>query len=143
MLATLNIDQEDEKLPLTSPSIEKIKLEALGVTTIEVPTSDSPTEVTTMTSPDIAIPIATQNVPNYTNLPSEDRERRPSSSASSLTQRIYNEPHFEGAEVVRDVIIGLSDGLTVPFALAAGLSALSDSRIVVIAGIAGWPNCFF
>jgi len=39
-------------------------------------------------------------------------------------------------DVVRDVVIGLSDGLTVPFALAAGLSSLGTSRIVVMGGIA-------
>ncbi|KAF8327577.1 VIT family-domain-containing protein [Cantharellus anzutake] len=39
-------------------------------------------------------------------------------------------------DVVRDIIIGLSDGLTVPFALTAGLSSIGDSRIVVIGGVA-------
>jgi len=39
-------------------------------------------------------------------------------------------------DVVRDVVIGLSDGLTVPFALTAGLSSLGDSRLVVLGGIA-------
>ncbi|KAJ3556434.1 hypothetical protein NP233_g11978 [Leucocoprinus birnbaumii] len=39
-------------------------------------------------------------------------------------------------DVVRDVIIGLSDGLTVPFALTAGLSSLGNSRLVVLGGIA-------
>ncbi|KAG8842018.1 hypothetical protein FRB96_006451 [Tulasnella sp. 330] len=39
-------------------------------------------------------------------------------------------------DVVRDVIIGLSDGLTVPFALTAGLSGIGDSRIVVMGGLA-------
>ncbi|KAG1853167.1 VIT family-domain-containing protein [Suillus subalutaceus] len=39
-------------------------------------------------------------------------------------------------DVVRDVVIGLSDGLTVPFALAAGLSSLGASRLVVAGGIA-------
>ncbi|CAO1634190.1 unnamed protein product [Parajaminaea phylloscopi] len=39
-------------------------------------------------------------------------------------------------DVVRDVIIGLSDGLTVPFALTAGLSGVGSSRLVVIAGLA-------
>ncbi|KIK82245.1 hypothetical protein PAXRUDRAFT_832322 [Paxillus rubicundulus Ve08.2h10] len=39
-------------------------------------------------------------------------------------------------DVVRDVVIGLSDGLTVPFALAAGLSSLGESRLVVLGGIA-------
>lgn len=46
------------------------------------------------------------------------------------------EKHFDSADVVRDVIIGLSDGLTVPFALAAGLASLNNSRLVVTAGIA-------
>jgi len=39
-------------------------------------------------------------------------------------------------DVIRDVIIGLSDGLTVPFALTAGLSGLGTSRIVVVGGLA-------
>lgn len=47
------------------------------------------------------------------------------------------EGHFESSAVVRDIVIGLSDGLTVPFALAAGLSgAVASSRIVVLAGLA-------
>jgi len=47
------------------------------------------------------------------------------------------ERHFESAETVRDIVIGMADGLTVPFALAAGLSgAAAASRIVVIAGLA-------
>ncbi|MDE3103914.1 MAG: VIT1/CCC1 transporter family protein [Acidobacteriota bacterium] len=49
----------------------------------------------------------------------------------------HTEDHFESSEAVRDVVIGLSDGLTVPFALAAGLSgAVSSSKIVVLAGLA-------
>jgi VIT1/CCC1 family predicted Fe2+/Mn2+ transporter len=47
------------------------------------------------------------------------------------------EKHFTAGEKVRDVVIGMSDGLTVPFALAAGLSgAVTSSRIVVTAGLA-------
>ena len=47
------------------------------------------------------------------------------------------EKHFTSGEVVRDVVIGMADGLTVPFALAAGLSgAIADSRIIVTAGFA-------
>jgi VIT1/CCC1 family predicted Fe2+/Mn2+ transporter len=47
------------------------------------------------------------------------------------------EGHFESSESVRDVVIGLSDGLTVPFALAAGLSgAVASTHIVVLAGFA-------
>jgi vacuolar iron transporter family protein len=47
------------------------------------------------------------------------------------------EEHFSGSDTVRDVVIGMADGLTVPFALAAGISgALTSSHIVVTAGIA-------
>jgi VIT1/CCC1 family predicted Fe2+/Mn2+ transporter len=46
------------------------------------------------------------------------------------------EKHFTATEAVRDVVIGMSDGLTVPFALAAGLSAVASTKVVVIAGLA-------
>lgn len=39
-------------------------------------------------------------------------------------------------DVVRDVVIGLSDGLTVPFALTAGLSSLGESKLVIVGGVA-------
>ena len=52
-------------------------------------------------------------------------------------RRSHNEHHFDAGDTVRDVIIGMSDGLTVPFALAAGISgAIAASHIVVTAGIA-------
>jgi VIT1/CCC1 family predicted Fe2+/Mn2+ transporter len=47
------------------------------------------------------------------------------------------ERHFTAPETVRDAVIGMSDGLTVPFALAAGLTgAVSSSKIIVLAGLA-------
>jgi len=47
------------------------------------------------------------------------------------------EQHFQSSEKVRDFVIGMSDGLTVPFALAAGLSGAVDSNAIVItAGLA-------
>jgi len=47
------------------------------------------------------------------------------------------EQHFTGGATVRDIVIGMSDGLTVPFALAAGLSgAVAGTAIVVTAGLA-------
>jgi VIT1/CCC1 family predicted Fe2+/Mn2+ transporter len=47
------------------------------------------------------------------------------------------ESHFEASATVRDVVIGMSDGLTVPFALAAGLSGtVASTTIVVVAGLA-------
>lgn len=49
----------------------------------------------------------------------------------------HDERHFTASDAVRDVVIGMSDGLTVPFALAAGLSgAVAASRLVVTAGLA-------
>jgi len=54
-----------------------------------------------------------------------------------MPQTPHIERHFTAGEVVRDVVIGMSDGLTVPFALAAGLSgAVDNSHIVVVAGLA-------
>ena len=51
---------------------------------------------------------------------------------------LHSEKHFEASETVRDVVIGMSDGLTVPFALAAGLTgtAMATTSIVVVAGLA-------
>ena len=48
------------------------------------------------------------------------------------------ERHFEASDTVRDVVIGMSDGLTVPFALAAGLTGMTmaTSKLVVVAGFA-------
>jgi VIT1/CCC1 family predicted Fe2+/Mn2+ transporter len=49
----------------------------------------------------------------------------------------HTEYHFQSTETVRDIVIGLSDGLTVPFALAAGLSgAVANAHLVVLAGLA-------
>ncbi len=49
----------------------------------------------------------------------------------------HTERHFTGSEIVRDIVIGMSDGLTVPFALAAGLSgAIQSTGIIVTAGLA-------
>src|SRR5260370_19584721 len=51
---------------------------------------------------------------------------------------LHVESHFEASDTVRDVVIGMADGLTVPFALAAGLTgtAAATSKLVVIAGLA-------
>ena len=47
------------------------------------------------------------------------------------------EKHFTATDTIRDVVIGMSDGLTVPFALAAGLSAaVSNTSLIVTAGLA-------
>jgi vacuolar iron transporter family protein len=49
----------------------------------------------------------------------------------------HTERHFTSGELVRDIVIGMSDGLTVPFALAAGLSgAVASAHVVITAGLA-------
>ncbi len=49
----------------------------------------------------------------------------------------HHERHFTAGALVRDLVIGMSDGLTVPFALAAGLSgAVNSTGIIVTAGLA-------
>ena len=49
----------------------------------------------------------------------------------------HAEKHFTSGDIVRDVVIGMSDGLTVPFALAAGLTgAISQTHLIVTAGFA-------
>ena len=54
-----------------------------------------------------------------------------------MPQIPHSEHHFTGSAAVRDLVIGMSDGLTVPFALAAGLSgAVDTTRIIVTAGLA-------
>ena len=54
-----------------------------------------------------------------------------------MPQTPHIEKHFTASETVRDIVIGMSDGLTVPFALAAGLSGAVDTTAVVItAGLA-------
>lgn len=54
-----------------------------------------------------------------------------------MPQTPHVEKHFTASETVRDIVIGMADGLTVPFALAAGLSgAVESSAIIVTAGLA-------
>lgn len=44
----------------------------------------------------------------------------------------HEEKHFTGSEFIRDIVIGMSDGLTVPFALAAGLSGSVDTTTLIL-----------
>lgn len=62
-----------------------------------------------------------------------------SSHTSTLLDSTQVEPKRKfqvDARVISDAIIGLSDGLTVPFALTAGLSALGDTKVVIYGGLA-------
>lgn len=62
------------------------------------------------------------------------------STAANETTRprlsAHQERHAEHGDLIRDAIIGFSDGLTVPFALTAGLSTLGNSKIVILGGLA-------
>ena|SRR5471030_1571030 len=54
-----------------------------------------------------------------------------------VPRQAHIEQHFTSSSTVRDIVIGMSDGLTVPFALAAGISgAIAASHIVLTAGVA-------
>jgi len=54
-----------------------------------------------------------------------------------MPQTPHVEKHFTSSETIRDIVIGMSDGLTVPFALAAGLSGVVQSTgVVITAGLA-------
>ncbi|CAL5428076.1 unnamed protein product [Camellia sinensis] len=64
-------------------------------------------------------------------------ENHRTAESEKLLLKQHAEKHFTAGEIVRDIIIGVSDGLTVPFALAAGLSgANASSSIILTAGIA-------
>ncbi|KAH9819504.1 VIT family-domain-containing protein [Melampsora americana] len=96
----------------------------------------------------------TSSVWEYTHEETNEIDQRPS-SAVSITPTLdkcdkHRRPqaiccrdlkgdddrHLIDPDIVRDIIIGLSDGLTVPFGLTAGLSSLGSSRLVVVGGIA-------
>lgn len=54
-----------------------------------------------------------------------------------MSSLYHKEEHFRAGDAVRDVVIGMADGLTVPFALAAGISgAISAAHVVITAGVA-------
>jgi hypothetical protein len=59
------------------------------------------------------------------------------SSSAPDPERPHAEKHMgQYDSILRDVIIGFSDGLTVPFALTAGLSSLGSTKIVIMGGLA-------
>ncbi|MFI5187230.1 MAG: VIT1/CCC1 transporter family protein [Chitinophagales bacterium] len=69
------------------------------------------------------------------SLPAGHAGKQPSSSKDTYLH--HDERHLKSSDLITDIVIGMSDGLTVPFALAAGLSgAVSSTGIVIIAGIA-------
>ncbi|KAI3613171.1 membrane fraction protein [Moniliophthora roreri] len=112
-------------------------------------TSPSPT-VNDQSAPSVALPRR-RNQDNSTKPPVWPIDNALSSETTPLQAKCARSEMPDGVcckqlkederqlidpDVVRDVIIGLSDGLTVPFALTAGLSSLGTSRIVVLGGVA-------
>ncbi|KAK4964296.1 hypothetical protein LTR28_003862 [Elasticomyces elasticus] len=71
-------------------------------------------------------------------LPQYKEEAFPTASTNSSTSNksTHSEKHTRHGDLVRDSIIGFADGLTVPFALTAGLSSLGSSRLVILGGLA-------
>ncbi len=66
-------------------------------------------------------------------------DRRPSNGTITRPRPAphgHKEQHRGNGEMLRDMIIGLADGLTVPFALTAGLSSLGDTKLVIMGGLA-------
>ena len=61
----------------------------------------------------------------------------PVDKPASLPAEPHTEQHLQSSYLIRDIVIGMSDGLTVPFALAAGLSgAVQSTGLIVVAGLA-------
>ena len=55
----------------------------------------------------------------------------------SKSLHLHEEKHFTSSDLIKDIVIGMADGLTVPFALAAGLSgAVNSNSIIITAGVA-------
>ncbi|KAF8533756.1 VIT family-domain-containing protein [Trichophaea hybrida] len=97
------------------------------------------TDYTTYTTTRTTSPIPSSSCPSDDKpCPHPSCPRRPLSIASTSTTSSSSHPSrpFLSARTISDAIIGLSDGLTVPFALTAGLSAFSSTRIVIFGGCA-------
>ena len=78
------------------------------------------------------------NSGSYAPLPTYNTQNsdKGSSSPSETSSQFSSARGQIDPRTVSDVTLGLSDGLTVPFALTAGLAALGDTKIVVFAGMA-------
>ncbi|KAL6309490.1 VIT family-domain-containing protein [Sparassis latifolia] len=77
----------------------------------------------------------TNHPPDAVPLPSKCDREHPTREGVCCKTLKEEERTLIDPDIVRDVIIGLSDGLTVPFALTAGLSSLGTSRLVIIGGV--------
>ncbi|KAH0382402.1 DUF125-domain-containing protein, partial [Aureobasidium melanogenum] len=76
-------------------------------------------------------------LPSFNDRNSEKRSSSPSDSSSQVSSAYSASSRWQiDPRTISDATLGLSDGLTVPFALTAGLAALGDTKIVVFAGMA-------
>jgi hypothetical protein len=76
-------------------------------------------------------------LPTFNTRDSEKEPSSPSESSSQFSSAYSTSSKWQiDPRTVSDATLGLSDGLTVPFALTAGLAALGDTKIVVFAGMA-------
>ncbi|KAM0355134.1 hypothetical protein ACHAPU_000994 [Fusarium lateritium] len=88
------------------------------------------TAITSETSPLLSPEPSIERSISYSNSQAYDpRALHPNYSK-------HEECHVDYSDILRDIIIGFSDGLTVPFALTAGLSSLGSAKVVIIAGLA-------
>lgn len=90
---------------------------------------------------DRAVEPSVERAPrNITGLLRPDALRRPSMKSAAFSHHhdgdAHREQHSGNGDLIRDITIGFADGLTVPFALTAGLSTLGSTKLVVIGGLA-------
>ncbi|KAB5542986.1 integral membrane protein DUF125 [Coniochaeta sp. 2T2.1] len=82
-------------------------------------------------------PSSTASSSTITSTDLEAQQQPPLSPSQKQHDSSSKKPGFRiTARVISDATIGLSDGLTVPFALTAGLSALGNTRVVIYGGLA-------
>ncbi|KAK2590840.1 Protein ccc1 [Conoideocrella luteorostrata] len=81
-------------------------------------------------------PLLLSEPPTEQPFPTAYDSKSTDSSSSSSHQSSTSSTHFDYGNVLRDIIIGFSDGLTVPFALTAGLSSLGSTKLVIMGGLA-------
>ena len=82
------------------------------------------------------MPSQSETSPLLSGEPGVERPGRKTSINSDDITVTYDDPKLDYNDIIRDIIIGFSDGLTVPFALTAGLSSLGNAKIVIMGGLA-------
>ncbi|OAA40644.1 hypothetical protein NOR_05732 [Metarhizium rileyi] len=89
-----------------------------------------------MSSPTESSPLLPAEPSSETPFPGAHDSKSANLQWASSTSSPGTTSHFDYSDTLRDVIIGFSDGLTVPFALTAGLSSLGSTKLVIMGGLA-------